>query len=53
MNSWTLKQKFRLGVIVCILVSLVLMACVPFLGKGAWFHYVERNHMFYVMEMAA
>lgn len=45
MNDWTLKKKFNIGMVVVILVALNTLWGLRLMGKGALFHYLERNHI--------
>lgn len=53
MNTVTLRQKFRLGLVVVLIVPLLVMWGNRLLGIGAKFHYLERNHLAYVMKIGA
>ena len=45
MNNFTLKQKFKIGLILVVVVALNTLWGFRLMGKGALFHYLERNHM--------
>ena len=51
MHGFTLKKKFRIGLIVVILVSANTLWGLRLMGKGALFHYLERNHLENVMRI--
>ena len=51
MNNLTLKQKFRIGLILVVLVALNTLWGLRLMGKGAVFHYLERNHIENVMRI--
>ena len=53
MNTFTLRQKFWLGLVVVLIVPLLVMWGNRLLGVGAKFHYLERNHLAYVMKIGA
>jgi len=51
MNSFTLRQKFNVGLVAVAVVALVLMLGLRLLGKTARFHYLEREHLALVMRV--
>ena len=51
MGASTLRQKFGLGIAVIVVVSLVFFSCVRYLGKGARFQFLEREHYVLVSQM--
>ncbi len=51
MQDLTLKKKFMIGLVVVILVSLNTLWGLRLMGKGALFHYLERNHLENVMRI--
>ncbi len=51
MSQFTLRQKFRLGIVTVVAVSLMVMLGGRFLAKGARFHYLEREHLAAVMQI--
>ena len=53
MQTLTLRNKFQFGLIVIIIVPLLVMWGNRLLGIGAKFHYLERNHLAFVMKIAA
>jgi len=44
-GHFTLRQKFTAGMITVVIVSLLGLLGVRLLGKGALFHYLEREHV--------
>jgi methyl-accepting chemotaxis protein len=53
MDTVTLRQKFRFGLVVILIVPLLVMWGNRLLGIGANFHYLERNHLALVMKIEA
>jgi methyl-accepting chemotaxis protein len=53
MHSLSLRQKFQFGLIVIVIVPLLVMWGNRLLGIGAKFHYLERNHLGFVMKIGA
>lgn len=51
MQDLTLKKKFMIGLFVVILVSANTLWGLRLMGKGALFHYLERNHLENVMRI--
>jgi hypothetical protein len=51
MGAYTLRQKYSLGVVVIIVVSVILFSSVRYLGKGARFQFLEREHYVLVNQM--
>ncbi len=51
MGVATLRQKFGLGIGVIIVVSLIFFSCVRYLGKGARFQFLEREHYVLVNQL--
>jgi HAMP domain-containing protein len=51
MGAYTLRQKYRLGIVVIIVVSVILFSSVRYLGKGARFQFLEREHYVLVNQM--
>jgi methyl-accepting chemotaxis protein len=51
MRRLTLRQKFRIGIIAVIAVSLLVLLGGRLLAKAARFHYLERQHMGAIMEI--
>jgi methyl-accepting chemotaxis protein len=52
-QNFTLRQKFVAGLVTVVIVSMLVLLGVRLLGKGARFHYLEREHMALVMHMDA
>jgi hypothetical protein len=50
-NEFTLRQKFKFGIVTVVVVSLMVLLGGRFLAKGARFHYLEREHLAAVMQM--
>jgi methyl-accepting chemotaxis protein len=53
MRTLTLRKKFSFGMITLVIVSLVLLWGNRAMGKGALFHYLERNHLEHIMRLDA
>ncbi len=53
MRSLTLRKKFTFGMITLLLVSMILLWGNRAMGKGALFHYLERNHLEHIMQIDA
>lgn len=51
MHGFTLRQKFRLGMVTVIAVSLLVLLGGRYLAKAARFHHLERDHMALVMQI--
>jgi methyl-accepting chemotaxis protein len=51
MNQFTLRQKFKFGIVMVVVVSVMVLLGSRFLVKGARFHYLEREHLAAVMQM--
>jgi methyl-accepting chemotaxis protein len=51
-HSLSLKQKFMLGFITVVVMTLVVMLGIRLLGKGARFHYLEREHLAHVLSVS-
>jgi methyl-accepting chemotaxis protein len=51
MSRFTLRRKFLFGMLAVLAVSLLVMLGGRFLGKGARFHHLEREHFAAVMQM--
>ena len=51
MSDLTLKQKFKIGLILVVVVALNTLWGLRLMGKGALFHYLERNHIENVMRI--
>jgi methyl-accepting chemotaxis protein len=51
-HSWTLRQKFVIGLVTMVVVSLVVMLGTRLLGKAARFHYLEREHLALVLKIS-
>ena len=47
----TLRKKFKIGIVMVLLVSAMVLLGVRLLGKGARFHYLEREHLAQVTAM--
>jgi methyl-accepting chemotaxis protein len=50
--DFTLRQKFKLGLTLVLVVSALSLLGVRLLSKGALFHYLEREHVVLVLEMS-
>ncbi|AKJ30557.1 methyl-accepting chemotaxis protein [Caldimonas brevitalea] len=51
MNRFTLRQKFKFGLIAVVVVSLLVLIGTRLLGKAALFHYMERDHVATVLNL--
>lgn len=51
MPGFTLRQKFRLGMVTVLTVSLLVVLGGRYLAKAARFHHLERDHMALVMQV--
>jgi len=51
-HSFSLKQKFMLGFVTVVVMTLVVMLGIRLLGKGARFHYLEREHLAHVLPLS-
>lgn len=51
MSKFSLSQKFHIGIVIVVMVSLTVLLGGRFLAKGARFHYLEREHLAAVMQL--
>ena len=51
MRALTLRGKFNIGVAAAVVASLLVLLGGRLLGKSANFHYLERQHLAYVMQL--
>ncbi|MBC7470560.1 MAG: HAMP domain-containing protein [Ramlibacter sp.] len=51
MSRLSLRQKFRLGMVTVLAVSLLVLLGGRYLAKAARFHHLERDHLALVMQM--
>jgi methyl-accepting chemotaxis protein len=51
MHHFSLRQKFRIGMIAVVAVSLLVLLGGRLLAKAARFHYLEREHMASIMDI--
>jgi methyl-accepting chemotaxis protein len=52
-NHMTLRQKFVAGLVTVVVVSAVVLLGVRLMGKGARFHYLERQHLALISRLSA
>jgi methyl-accepting chemotaxis protein len=52
MASLNLRQKFKLGLTLVVVVSVTVLVGVRLLSKGALFHYLEREHLSVTMSLS-
>ena len=50
-SGLTLRKKFQIGITMVLVVSVMVLLGVRLLGKGALFHYLEREHLAQVMQL--
>ncbi len=53
MLNLTLKQKFMCGMVAVVVVPMIILWSNRILGKGAHFHYLERDHLNLVTKLEA
>ncbi len=53
MRDFTLRKQFTIGIVIVIMVSILVLWGNRIVGKGALFHYLERNHLELVLKMDA
>jgi len=52
-NHFSLRQKFVSGLVTVVVVSAVVLLGVRLMGKGARFHYLERQHLALISQLSA
>jgi methyl-accepting chemotaxis protein len=52
-NHFSLRQKFVAGLVTVVVVSAVVLLGVRLMGKGARFHYLEREHLAVISRLSA